>query len=72
MEAQELLDALASITSHNGGTFSAMNSNGQFNVTFAVVTQQSPRRVAINRSTGVSLTDALTAGVTVALANLPE
>ena len=72
MEAQELLNALESITSRNGCKFSAMNSNGQLNVTFAVVTQHSPRRVAINRSTGVALTEALAAGVTVALANLPE
>jgi hypothetical protein len=49
-----------------------MHSNGQYNVTFAVVTQQSPRRVAINRASNADLFEALTAGVAVALANLPE
>lgn len=70
MDAQQLLDALSSLPA--GGAFSAINSNGQYNVTFAVVTQLSPRRVAINRASHADLAEALTSGVTVALANLPE
>ena len=70
MDAQELLDTLASLP--NGAAFSAINSNGQYNVTFAVISQQSPRRVSISRVSNVDLAEALATGVVAARANLPE
>lgn len=68
--AQELIDSIAALPS--GSTFSAINSSGQYAVTFGVVTHQSPRRVAVNRVSNADLSQALDAGLNAALANLPE